>query len=167
MVVPSFTSSFPFPELSFLAVQHHDQRPTGTPLVNLPLIEKKTEMNPKTNTSEEITLKPFRSNSARFPIIAPKFMEPTKVKTDNSLTYKNVPAGWIAMLSRRLNEDQPSGHADTELQTAPPAIKSSSSSCSFLAGSFTSTEGICSKYGACRVDKLQYRKHVRICDYLS
>ena len=167
LVIPSFTNCFPFPELSFLAVNHHEQGPTGPPLVNFPLNETKTEVNPKTITSKEITPEPFQSHSARFPLFAPKFMKPTKVKTENSLTYKNVPAGWIAMLSQRLNEDQPSWHTDTELQTAPPAIKTSSSSCSFLAGSFTTMDGICSKYGACRVDKLQYGKHVRIFYYLS
>jgi hypothetical protein len=188
LVIPSVISSFPFPELSFLSAKYNAEGPSGPPLINIPLNVTQPEMNPTTEIkptaemkptteinsmteikpttnmkiSKDITPKPFQSNSARYPIFAPKFIKPTKVKTDYSLTYRNVPAGWVAMLSQRLNEDQPSWHADTELQTAPPDIKTSSSSCSFLAGSFTTLEGTCSKYGACMVDKLQYGKHVRI-----
>ena len=121
-------------------------------------------MNQKKNTTKlnhtfNSTYKSFQANPSKTQATLPA-RKLTKVKRPNSLTYRNVPAYLIPMLRRRLNEDQPSLHTDTHLQTAPPPIKTSSSSCSFLAGSFTTMEGICSKYGACRVDKLEYGNHV-------
>merc|ERR1711874_302241 len=79
--------------------------------------------------------------------------KPTKVKTKNMLTYRNVHKSVVEMLRQTLNEELPAWDADTELQTAPPSNSTSSSS-----GSYLNTKGFCSKYGSCRVDKLEFQK---------
>ena len=118
------------------------------------------QMNQKKHTI------PMPTNTAPYrpppPIFSMNVMKPKKVQQNHSLTYKNVPLSVIDMLRKRLNQDQPSMKTDTAQQTSVPAIKTSSSSCTFLAGSFVPMVGNCSKYGACRQGKLEYGKHVSI-----
>ena len=126
--------------------------------------DTKKEKNPKKQGSDLFAKPEYLQPTAPAPY--PLFqknhiMKPTKIKTSNSLSYRNIPAALIPMLRLKLNEDQPAWNENTELQRAPPSNKTSSSSCSFQAGSFTTMEGTCSKYGRCRVDKLEYVHHVR------
>ena len=169
IILPNLSSCFPFPELSFLGHKHIALEP-----LQIPSDQKLSKSVAAHDTKSKKYLKPMEINTeqknmqptttATFPPLIPKRMilNHTKVKTENSLTYKNVHIDVIAMLRQRLNEDEPSWDADNEVETAPPTNKTSSSACSFLAGSLYTLTGTCSSYGACRVENLVYPKHVRI-----
>ena len=87
-------------------------------------------------------------------------VRPVKVKTENSLTYRNVSRDIVAMLRTRLNRELPAWDADVEKKILPPVNQTLSTSCTFLSGSVGHRIGVCSKYGACRLKEMEFTKHV-------
>ena len=125
---------------------------------------KSTTEEPKLYFQKFDNIKSPKSNmpTIQHPLFGNYLREPIKIKNKQSLTYKNVPASVIEILRKRLNEDHSLLNSNIANQVQTPAFKSPSSSCTFLAGSFSPMMGYCSKYGACRQRKLEYGNHVSI-----
>merc|ERR1711915_229103 len=86
-------------------------------------------------------------------------VRPVKVKTNNSLTYRNVSRDIVGMLRTRLNRKLPAWDADVQKKILPPVNKTLTTSCTFLSGSVGHRIGICSKYGACRLKEMEFTEN--------
>ena len=158
-------SCIPFLELSFQPqVRKSDDNKVQPFHLATKSLKRKSKKDIK--SADELPFPVIESSKPNNPTwITPKInfeVKPVKVKTKNSLTYRNVNSNIISMLRTRLNMKLPAWNVDVEKKILPPVNKTLSNSCTFLSGSVGQRTGICTIYGACRLKDIEFTNHVSI-----